>query len=244
MGIEPGSDGGRQLTPETRFVPKEPYYDTFKQAAALAWDDLPFQPEPDDADVSAFRETGHTLAGRFRTAWEARGGLRILGYPITRPYARLQPDGSWLYVQDFERARLEFHAPNLGGWGEVLGTLAGRDLIVGRETEPPFVRLPDCQPTADRDCFAETGHSLSGIFRQFWNTHGGLATFGYPLSEEFKEGGLTVQYFERARLEYHPEYAGTEYEVLLGLLIHDQLEADGWLWPNPTSRLPTLREFE
>lgn len=27
-----------------------------------------------------------------------------------------------------------------------------------------------------------------------------------------------VQYFERARLEYHPQYAGTPYEVQLGLL--------------------------
>jgi hypothetical protein len=27
-----------------------------------------------------------------------------------------------------------------------------------------------------------------------------------------------VQYFERNRLEYHPEHKGTEFEVLLGLL--------------------------
>jgi hypothetical protein len=29
---------------------------------------------------------------------------------------------------------------------------------------------------------------------------------------------VIVQYFERARLEYHPELAGTQYEVLIGLL--------------------------
>jgi hypothetical protein len=48
-----------------------------------------------------------------------------------------------------------------------------------------------------------------------------LAQFGFPVSEEFTERledgqQYTVQYFERARFEYHPEYAGTPYEVLLG----------------------------
>ena len=38
-----------------------------------------------------------------------------------------------------------------------------------------------------------------------------------------------MQYFERARMEYHPEYAGTEYAVLLGRLIGNQLDADGWI---------------
>ena len=48
--------------------------------------------------------------------------------------------------------------------------------------------------------------------------------FGYPLSEPFQErnpsDGKTylVQYFERNRLEHHPEYIGTPSEVLLGLL--------------------------
>jgi hypothetical protein len=42
--------------------------------------------------------------------------------------------------------------------------------------------------------------------------------FGYPISEEFTEGGYIVQYFERARFEWHPENTGTSYEVLLGLL--------------------------
>src|SRR5437588_301890 len=32
-------------------------------------------------------------------------------------------------------------------------------------------------------------------------------TNGLPLTESFPDGGLTIQYFERARLEYHPDYA-------------------------------------
>ena len=76
-----------------------------------------------------------------------------------------------------------------------------------------------------------------------------LATFGYPISEEFQERNpdtgqtYTVQYFERARMEYHPEYAGTEYEVLLGRLIGNQLDAAGWTTSSDL-RLPTRREFQ
>jgi hypothetical protein len=58
-------------------------------------------------------------------------------------------------------------------------------------------------------------------FLAYWNTHGGLAQFGYPLSEEFSEQledgqTYTVQYFERARFEWHPENADPQYQVLLG----------------------------
>ena len=58
---------------------------------------------------------------------------------------------------------------------------------------------------------------------------------GRPLSEEFPEVNptdgkiYTVQYFERNRFEYHPEFAGTPNEVLLGLLGVDELRTRGWL---------------
>ena len=45
-----------------------------------------------------------------------------------------------------------------------------------------------------------TLHTVSGPFLSFWQAHNGLAVFGEPLSEPFVDGGLTVQYFERARL--------------------------------------------
>jgi len=38
-----------------------------------------------------------------------------------------------------------------------------------------------------------------------------------------------VQYFERARFEYHPENAGTPYVVLLGLLGTDEVRNKGWI---------------
>ncbi len=71
--------------------------------------------------------------------------------------------------------------------------------------------------------FTETGHNLGGVFRNYWLNNGGLAQFGFPLTEEFTETSATdnkpytVQYFERARFEFHPENA-PPYDVLLGLL--------------------------
>ncbi len=53
--------------------------------------------------------------------------------------------------------------------------------------------------------FFETGHTLAYAFREFYDRHGGLAMFGYPLTEVFVEGGRPVQYFERARMEWHAD---------------------------------------
>ncbi|MDQ6694658.1 MAG: hypothetical protein M3014_09600 [Chloroflexota bacterium] len=71
--------------------------------------------------------------------------------------------------------------------------------------------------------FAQTGKQVCGKFLTYWNTHGGLTQQGLPLSGEFKETSsvdgkvYTVQYFERAVFEAHPEKAAP-YDVLLSLL--------------------------
>jgi Stage II sporulation protein len=78
--------------------------------------------------------------------------------------------------------------------------------------------LPATAQAADTMFFPQTGHSVSFGFKHFFDTRGGLDIYGYPTTEEIKENGWTVQYFQRARLEYHPEFAGTRYEVELGLL--------------------------
>jgi hypothetical protein len=71
--------------------------------------------------------------------------------------------------------------------------------------------------------FSVVGHTLRGRFREYWQQYGGLAQFGYPLTEEYPEISeingrvYTVQYFERARFEHHPENR-SPYDVLLGLL--------------------------
>lgn len=79
---------------------------------------------------------------------------------------------------------------------------------------------------ADGWRFPETGHYVGGGFYQYWRDHGGLVIFGLPLSEELKEGGRTVQYFERACFEYYPEN-DPPYQVLLRRLGADAAKAAG-----------------
>jgi hypothetical protein len=73
-------------------------------------------------------------------------------------------------------------------------------------------------PSVQNLFFSETNHHVSDRagFLNYWRENGGVLLFGYPISEEIVENGRVVQYFERARFEYHPENAGTPYEVLLG----------------------------
>ncbi len=66
--------------------------------------------------------------------------------------------------------------------------------------------------------FPQTNHSVSFGFKQFFDSRGSLDIFGYPTTDEINENGWTVQYFQRARFEYHPEFVGTPYAVELGLL--------------------------
>lgn len=67
------------------------------------------------------------------------------------------------------------------------------------------------------------GHEVSDQFADFWQRNGGIAIFGWPITpqrhETLADGLLyTVQYFERARFELHPEHAGTPFEIQLGRL--------------------------
>jgi len=146
-----------------------------------------------------FPETGFTVSDNFLRYWNAFGGLPTFGYPISAPFER---DGKTM--QYFERVRMELHP---GAWASRYDVLLGRlgaELTIGRMNEAPF-RPTGGNPNPNCTHYAPTGHWLCHGFRAYWQSHGGLDIFGYPISEEFTENGYTVQYFERARFEYHPE---------------------------------------
>lgn len=71
--------------------------------------------------------------------------------------------------------------------------------------------------------FAETGKTVQGKFLEYWEKNGGLVQQGFPISSEMQEQSATdgktytVQYFERAVFELHPENAPPN-DVLLSLL--------------------------
>ncbi len=162
-----------------------------------------------------YRETGHTLAAPFIGYFDSHGGLPIFGLPL----AEAEQEGGRL-VQYLERTRLELHPENAGTSYEVQLGLLGVTLTGGRR----FAAGPtgNAPIAAGRRLFPETGHTLGGDFLAYWQAHGGLTQFGFPLSEEISEGGYAVQYFERNRFEAHLENR-PPYNVLLGLLGRDLL---------------------
>jgi uncharacterized protein YkwD len=155
-----------------------------------------------------FAPTGKVVRGTFLSTFE-RFGLERIGYPISDEHVE-----GGLTVQWFERARMEYH-PELAGKGyAVLFTRLGAELNRGNS----FARVSPFQSTGTRVYVKETGHSLAEPFLSYWKANGGIELFGYPISEPLNQDGLTVQWFERARMEYHPELAGKGEVVQLGLL--------------------------
>jgi hypothetical protein len=146
-----------------------------------------------------FPETGHYSKGAFLSFWERNGGTQIFGLPITEEYMR-RSDGK--VVQYYERARFELRV--VGNQAIIDLGLLGRELTTGRN----FGTIAAIPNTASQRYFPETGHSIRGSFKQFWESRGGVAIFGYPISEEISEPlsdgqSHRVQYFERARFELH-----------------------------------------
>ncbi|EFO81174.1 hypothetical protein OSCT_0971 [Oscillochloris trichoides DG-6] len=176
-----------------------------------------------------FGETGHSAVNWFLEYWKnTPNALFVLGYPISQPFIEesFTNPGQYYRVQYFERAVLEEHPENFGQQENkyyVLGRLMGTQLAKGR-TDGPFQRVPNPN---DGTYDADTGHTLRNSpapFRDFWLNNGGLSVFGKPLSEQFQEvnaaDGKTywVQYFERQRMEWHPDEADSKYRIMLGLL--------------------------
>ncbi|MFN8517524.1 MAG: N-acetylmuramoyl-L-alanine amidase [Chloroflexia bacterium] len=177
-------------------------------------------------DLLYFTETQHTLGGAILRYWNNFGGLAQFGYPLTEPYTEVsETDGKDYVVQYFERARFELHPENAGTDYEVLLGHLGRKY---HPADKPVAAL------AGQRFFPESGHNLGGLFREYWEQYGGLFIYGVPMSEEFTEISkidnkpYKVQYFERARFEYHPENTGKS-QVLLGHLGRQLLQDRGWM---------------
>jgi hypothetical protein len=123
----------------------------------------------------------------------------------------------------------------LFGAGYVAGSMPAAPVGAGTAMQPP-----NCQT------FRETGKTVCGRFLRYWLEHGGLAQQGFPISQEFQERSdlngqtYTVQYFERAVFEFHPENR-PPFDVLLSQLGTFQYRAKyGAGGPPPTATTPPL----
>ncbi|TVR68737.1 MAG: hypothetical protein EA415_15760 [Sphaerobacteraceae bacterium] len=192
-----------------------------------------YEPQKDLMLPRYFEDTGYWVQGHFREYWETRGGLMIFGFPITNIFWH-EEDG--MYKQYFQRAIFEYHPEHKGTEYEVLLMLLGNELIADREgVEPEFEPVEPFTDTNERRFFSLTGHGIEH-FKPYWDANNGQRNFGYPKSREFVERNAPppagdgeehlVQYFERNRLEWHPDN-DPQFQVLLGLLGVEYLQEHG-----------------
>jgi len=168
-----------------------------------------------------FNQTGHGIGGSILRFYRATGGIARHGYPISE--LLLLNDH---YLQYFERSVMVFNPMYANTEQEV--TLLPLGKLEAQRYE--FNPVTPFEGTPERWYFPETGFSLSGGFLNFWRNNGDNAALGFPVSEPYLENQpegtkLEVQYFEFAKLEYHPE-AVTDQNVQLALLGRGKAEAD------------------
>ncbi|MBC8162322.1 MAG: hypothetical protein H7Z42_14025 [Roseiflexaceae bacterium] len=157
----------------------------------------------------------YEVAPVFRPYYDQFNGAQIFGRPISDVVIVKGRESQW-----FERARLEHWPENRGTLYEFQPALVGVEFTQGI----PFPNQAFFVSNPQLVYSPITNHGVSERFYQFWRQNGGLDIFGWPISEELQEylsttGQVhTVQYFERGRLEFHPENAGTTSEIMIGLL--------------------------
>lgn len=137
--------------------------------------------------------TGFVVRGEFLDFFDHYGGIEIFGYPLTTEFEQ-----AGRLVQYFHRGRMELYPENPPEQRVVLGSLG--ELLT--TTEPP---IAEPAPRPDRLFFPETGHTVTSTFLRYFEARGGDGFFGHPITEMMVENGRIVQYFQRARLEWHPD---------------------------------------
>lgn len=163
--------------------------------------------------------TEHNLSPRFAAAYDRLGGVERFGFPRTELFVE-----GGLLVQWFQRGRLE-HRPDLEGTPyEVQVSLLG-DLLLTDRPAP----VEPIESTPENRYFPETGFVVQSAFLRYFDARGGIDALGYPITPEVNEADRPVQYFQRARLEYRKEFAGSGREVQLGLIGDELLHQRGWL---------------
>jgi hypothetical protein len=158
---------------------------------------------------------GIPVAAEFEPVYQAFGGRRVFGGPITEAFTA-EPDGP--LIQYFQTMRLEYDAAQpqpvriypLGEWA-----LEG------------LVRPEPAPVKASRQAryFAETGETVQDEFLAFYQAYDGEQLLGLPISPQLDEGGVRVQYFQNGRLEWHPELT-VEQRIQLGLLGKAHFDAE------------------
>lgn len=164
-----------------------------------------------------FSETGHSVSGEFWKYYQSVPNADLVfGYPLTEAFTDTK---SGRVVQYFTRARFEYHPEQPDGQRVRLSTLGTAVYVPGRA-------ISMFSPTGCRTF--QDGYFACYAFLEFFDKYGGEAIFGQPISGFESLNGRIVQYFERARFDWYPEYAEGQKVVLadLGRIYFDVAKED------------------
>lgn len=162
-------------------------------------------------------ETKHSIGGTMLDYWRANGAASVYGNPISEPYAA----SNGYYSQAFERGIFQFLPEVI--WTddptirlEPIGYRqfdVDRDVFLADGRRVAGRRLVErtipgsWDTTRQQDVWAEggrfsneTGFSISGSFGEWYDNHEGWFYLGSPISEPYRDRGVTVQLFEGGML--------------------------------------------
>lgn len=134
-----------------------------------------------------------TVDSLFQGFYDRMGGADVFGAPLTARYVR---DGR--QVQLFENFLLEYWPENGGTDYEVQPGLLGVKVSGNRY----FGQAQPFRNSSQVIYVPNTRQSLRLGFLSFWRDRGGADLFGYPISEEVVDDGITAQWFQRGKLTY------------------------------------------
>jgi hypothetical protein len=184
-----------------------------------------------------FPETGHWVTGDFLRFYESvADALLVYGFPITDAFqTESVPQNPGMLVQYFEKARFEYHPENPPELEVTVSTLGEYMYELEGPGEPV-----DSSPILGR-CrnIPADGFPVCYSFLSFFDANGGIAQFGYPISGREYQDGVMVQYFQRARFEWHPYLRSTGSWVTLTNLGRQYFD----LYESPILLLPNLEDY-
>lgn len=207
----------------------------YEDIPTIYWDERPplddFVPRIEDGRYSYIPETGHNVPVQMLDYWHATGGWWVHGLPVSEFFREIQQDGSERFVQYFERSVLSMDLSGATSPPQVTADKLGYNTYIDPDARNPVETF---EPNPHFIYFPETGHTVAHGFKTLFESRGGVAVFGYPLSEEWStirpDGRKVVfQVFERARFEWWPDRVGHGDELTLGLLTLERLQRQGWI---------------
>lgn len=175
----------------------------------------------DGSTAKYFPETGHNVTGEFWKFYSsfANAGL-IFGFPLTEAFTDTK---SGRTVQYFTHARFELFPEDASQKVHLTN--------IGSAIYTPAQGMNVFTPMGCRNF--KTGFPVCFSFLDFFDKNSGESTdrepvFGQPISSFQFVNGRIVQYFERARFEWYPEYGEGQKVVLadLGRIYFDFAKED------------------